>query len=280
MLKHHRLWLGALVLVLLVTTGCSKFRKIQKNPDWKIRYDAAVKYYERGERGDYLKAAVLFEELLPLIRGTAEAEKAQFYFAYSQFHQRLFIQSAYHFKSFYETYSRSEFAQESMYMHAYSLFLDSPVQELDQTSSIEAVQAMQNFINKFPDSEYNEQASNTIDELQKKLELKAYSNAKLYGKVRQYNSAVIAFENFYKDFPDSKLNEEIFYLQIEAQHNYAKASIYTKQKERYQKTLEYYLAFLEKYPESKYLKEAQKFYSNSLDFIEDLNRNEQNLGLK
>ena len=279
MWRHHRLWLKVLVLVVLFSTGCSKFRKIQKNPDWRIRYDAAVKYYERGEKGDYLKAAVLFEELLPLIRGTKEAEKAQFYFAYAQFQQRLYIQSAYHFKSFYETYSRSDFAQESMYMHAYSLFLDSPVQELDQTSSVEAIQAMQNFLNKYPTSEYREQANSTIDELQKKLELKAYENAKLYNQLQQYNSAVIAFENFYKDFPDSKLNEEIYYLQIQAQHNYAKASIFARQKERYKKTVDYYLAFLERYSESKYLKEAQKYYSNSLDFLEEIG-GEQNLGLK
>ena len=268
------------VLVIVISTGCSKFRKIQKNPDWKVKYDAAVKYYERGERGDYMKAALLFEEVLPLIRGTKEAEKAQFYFAYAQYHQRLYIQSAYHFKSFYETYSRSDYAQESMYLHAYSLFLDSPVLELDQTSSVEAIQSMQNFLNQYPESEYKEQANATINELQQKLELKAYNNSKLYKKLRQFNSAVIAFGNFYKDFPDSKLNEEIYYLQIEAQHDYAKASIYRKQQERYQKTADYYLAFLEKHPDSKYLKEAQKFYSNSLDFLSESKKNKKNLGLK
>ncbi len=256
-------------LAVWTLVACSDFRKLQKSTNWREKYDAAVRYYERGEKGDYIKASMLFEEILPIIRGTEEAEKANFYYAYSHFHQGLYVESAFYFKSFYETYSRSEFAMESMYMHAHSLFLDSPVKELDQTSSIEAVSAMQQFINRYPSSEYTEQASNTINELQRKLEAKAYNNAVLYKKLSQHNSAVIAFENFSKDYPDSELNEEINFFKLESQYLYARRSIPSKQKERYEKTIEFYQNFLESYPNSNFAKDAQRIYQDSKKWIDE-----------
>jgi len=251
-----------LFLMVLTTAACSDFRKLQKSTNWREKYDAAVRYYERGEKGDYIKASILFEEVLPLIRGTEEAEKANFFYAYCHYHQRLFVESAFYFESFYQTYSRSEFAEEAMYMHAHSLFLDSPVVELDQTSSVEAIAAMQTFINRYPQSEYAEQATTTIDELQKKLEEKAYQNAVLYKKLSQHNSAVIAFENFSKDYPDSKLNEDIRFFKLESQYLYAKRSITSKQKERYQKAIDFYHNFVDSYTSSKFAKDAERIYDD------------------
>ena len=246
------------LLSLSILIGCSEFRKLQKSTDWRIKYDAAVNYYERGDKGDYIKASMLLEEILPIITGMPEAENANFYFAYCHFHQNLFVESAFYFKTFYETYSRSEFALESMYMHAYSLFLDSPVEELDQSSSAEAIAAMQQFLNLYPETEYSGQATATINELQRKLESKAYRNALLYKKLSQYNSAVITFENFSKDYPDSQYNEEVNYLKLESQYLYSKRSISSKQKERYEKAIEIYIYFIENYTDSKFAKDAER----------------------
>jgi outer membrane protein assembly factor BamD len=246
------------LLSLSILIGCSEFRRLQKSTDWRIKYDAAVNYYERGDKGDYIKASMLLEEILPIITGMPEAENANFYFAYCHFHQNLFVESAFYFKTFYETYSRSDFALESMYMHAYSLFLDSPVEELDQSSSAEAIAAMQQFLNLYPETEYSGQATATINELQRKLESKAYRNARLYKKLSQHNSAVIAFENFSKDYPDSQYNEEVIYLKLESQYLYSKRSISSKQKERYEKAIEIYIYFIENYTDSKFAKDAER----------------------
>ena len=258
---------------LVMTMGCGEFRKLQKSTDWRKKYDAAVKYYERGDKGDYVKASMLFEEILPIIRGMPEAEQANFYYAYCHFHQSLFVESAYHFKTFYETYSRSEYALESMYMYAYSLFLDSPVEELDQSSSAEAIAAMQQFLNLHPDTKYTGQATATINELQRKLETKAYNNAILYKRLSQHNSAVIAFENFSKDFPDSQYNEEVNFLKLESQYIYAKKSVSNKQKERYEKAIEIYDYFIQNYADSKFAKEANRINQDCRKWMNEFQSN-------
>lgn len=261
------------IILIVASSSCSKFRKIQKSDDWKVKYDAAINYYERGEKGDYYKASVLFEEVLPLIRGSKEAEKAQFFYAYSHYYQKQHILSAHYFKNFTETYSRSELAEEAMYMHAYSLYLTSPVVDLDQTSTYEAMQAMQTFINQYTESKYRDDATKIIDLLQAKLEVKAFENAKLYQKLDRYEAALIAFENFENDFPGSNRIEELKYLKVQVQYQYAKNSTLRKQSERYSKTVNLYQDFIDNYPESKYVKEAEEMYASSLDNINKLKEN-------
>ena len=51
---------------LLAGGACSKFRKIQKSEDWRIKYDAGLNYYSKK---DYYHTALLFEEILPVVRG-------------------------------------------------------------------------------------------------------------------------------------------------------------------------------------------------------------------
>ncbi|MEP1094750.1 MAG: outer membrane protein assembly factor BamD [Cyclobacteriaceae bacterium] len=256
--------LSIFFILTLTLFGCSKFRKIQKSPDWKVKYEAALQYYEDEK---YNKTTVLLEEILPIIRGTAEAELGNFYFAYAYYNQKQYILSAHHFQEFVTIYGRSEYVLEASYMHAYSLYLQSPEYQLDQTSTYEAIAAMQNFINKYPTSEYASDADKVIDELQVKLETKAYNTAKLYHKLRRYKSALVAFKNFRSDYPDSDFNEEIFYLNIETSFDLAEASIATRQEERYKSTIAFYEEFIDKYPSSEFIKEAEKIYAKSIEEI-------------
>jgi len=258
-----------------MATSCSKFRKIQKSDDWKVKYDAAFEYYEEK---DYYKAKILFEEILPIIKGTKEAEKAQFYYAYTHFYQKLYTESAFFFRSFYETYSRSPFAEEAMFMQAFSSYKESPNANLDQSSTYDAIASIQTFINRYPQSKYVEQSTEIIDQLQKKLEEKAYENAKLYYKINKsamneatmYKAAIRSFDNFQRDFPDSDLNEEISFLKIEAQYHLAKQSFLNLQKDRFASVVEYYQTFIDAYPTSKYLKSAENMYSFSLSQLNEL----------
>ena len=258
----RRIQLLFLALILVGVSGCSKFRKIQKSGDWKVKYDAAIQYYESN---DYHRSTLLFEDILPIIRGTAEAELGNFYLAYSYFYQKQYILSAHHFEEFVRIYGRSEYVIEAEFMHAYSLYLQSPDYQLDQTVTYQAVAAMQNFINKYSSTDYALRADEVIDELQVKLEMKAYEQCKLYYKIRRYNSALVIFDNFKNDYPDSKYQEEVAYLKIKTSYDYAKNSVLAKQKERYQNTIDAYELFIDKYPTSKFLREVEKIYTESIE---------------
>ncbi|MEO9482000.1 MAG: outer membrane protein assembly factor BamD [Ekhidna sp.] len=253
-----------LLILAATVVGCTKFRKIQKSDDWKVKYEAALAYYEEA---DYHRTILLLEDILPIIRGTEEAELGSFYLAYSYYYQKQYILSAHHFEEFVRIYGRSDHVIEATYMNAYSLYLQSPDYQLDQTVTFDAVTAMQKFINRYPSSEYAPEADRIIDDMQQKLEKKAYEQCKLYYKLRRYKSALIVYDNFAKDYPDSDYNEEVSLLRIETSYDYASESIKSRQQERYKETIDHYLKFIDKYPNSKFLKDAEKFYANSIEEI-------------
>lgn len=267
-MRYTRFGLFLLIFTAVVLGSCSKFAKLQKEGTLEQKYEAALQYYKKA---DYYRAGLLFEEITPLLNGkdARQAELAQFYNAYCNFKQSNYNMAQFLFKNFYETFQRSEYAQEALYMHAYSLYKDSPNSNLDQANTLTAVSALQDFINTYPESAFREESTQLILELRDKLERKAYDKAKLYYKTSEANianfrSAVVSINNYRKDFPSSKYNEELAYLRVDAQYNLAKLSFAEKQKERYQDVTKYYLEFVDKYPNSKYLRQAERYYDNTV----------------
>jgi outer membrane protein assembly factor BamD len=242
---------------LMFVSACSKFTKLQKSGDLEAKLKGAIEYYEKK---DYYKAGTLLEEILPLVRGRAEAEKATFYLAYTHYKQKEFVMSAYYFKEFYLTYARSEYTEEAVFMHGKSLYNDSPQYNLDQTNTEAAVKYLQEYANKYPYGKYMEEATRLLDELSAKMKLKNYENSKLYAKTHNYKSAVVAVKTFIDTYPDSEFTEEMYYIRFDSQYHLAKNSVETKQKERYYEAIEFYHTFVDKYPNSKYIKEAEALY--------------------
>lgn len=267
--------LGAWFIALL--SACSPFSKLQKSGTDDEKYKGAVEYYKKS---DWYRAGLLFEELIPVLKGSNESEMAQFYYAYTQYHQQQYLLSATLFKKFYETFARSEHAQEAMYMYAFSLYKDTPSFNLDQSNTLTATSALQDFVNAYPESQYKDECTRMILELRKKLERKAYEKARLYYKtsgfnIASYKSSVISIENFQKEFPDSEYNEELAFLKVDAEFSLAQNSLETKQKERYQEAINYHQAFIDKYPTSRFLKQSEKMYETSQKEVERLVKEEQ-----
>ena len=256
--------------VLILAVSCSEFKRIQKSDDWHIKYDASMDYYNKK---DYFHAATLFEDIRPVVRGLPEGEKVEFYLAYCQYFEGTYLLSSTQFRTFYETYGRSTLAQEAYFMYAYSLAVSAPAYNHDQTSTIEAMGAMQTFLNLYPQSEFIERANEVILTSQQKLERKGFENARLYLRMRRYDASIIAFENFKKTFPDSSYIEEIAFMKVEAEYKLAVQSFAHLQKDRYLKVINYYQELLDTYPESKFIKVAEKYYSDSQNQLTKLKTN-------
>jgi len=252
---------GVLAALIIVFAGCkSKFEKLKASNDNAKKYQEAIKLYNKKE---YSKALELFENLTQLYRGRAEAEDLFYYYAYTNYKLRDYTSARYHFKQFADTYPSSNRAEECRFMAAYCYYLDSPVFSLDQTNTSSAIEALQLFINLYPKSERVAEAAKLIQNLRDKLEEKAYANAKLYLTIGDYQAAVIAFGNAVRDYPDTKYAEEMEYLTVKAQYEYAYHSRIDKRGERYTQAVTFADQFTDKYPSSKYLKDAQSLKKDS-----------------
>ncbi|MFQ3575345.1 MAG: outer membrane protein assembly factor BamD [Cytophagales bacterium] len=262
--------ISILLILGILSISCSKFNKAQKSENVEFKYATAEEFYKKG---DYYRAGVLFEELIPLLRGSKQAEDAMFYYAYTQFYQGQLSLSAYHFRKFFDLYPRTDRAEEALFMHCKSLYLDSPDYSLDQTNTSEAIESIQLFVNRFSSSKYIDECNQMIDKCRRKLETKAFENAKLYFKLGDFKASVVAFKSFSRDFPDSPKVEEATYYKVLSQYNLAKISVEYRKLERYKASVEMYQEFVDKFPESKFVRSLEYTYTNSNNQIIKLSQN-------
>lgn len=270
MFKIKHVFILSFTVIALTIAGCkSRFEKIRLSNDVAKKYQEAIKLYNKK---DYSKALILFEDLSQKYRGRTEAEDLNYYYAYTLFRLKDYTTARYQFKYFADTYPTSKNAEECRYMGAYCYYLDSPEYTLDQENTYKAIDALQLFINLYPKSERVAQASQYITDLRAKLELKAYTNSRLYYDlggydIANYKSSVISLKNAEIDFPDIKFIEEMDLLIVRSQYDFAKNSYPFRQEDRFTEAIGYANEFIEKHPESKYLAEAKTLKSNSEEGI-------------
>ena len=246
------------VIVSLIFSGCSEYQKVLKSPNPELKYTKSIEYYEDGQ---YLKALPLFEELLPLYKGTEKGQKLYFYYAYANFHIDDLYQAAYHFRSYASTYSLSQYAQESLFMSAYCNYLDAPGPSLDQTPTKLALEELQIFVNTYPESELVDSANTLVDLLNSKLETKEFLNAKQYYKIQKFQSAIVALNNLITKYPDTGYLEEIKLIILKSYYYLATNSVFSKKKQRFTEGIEAYYDFIDNFADGKSIEEAKLVYA-------------------
>ena len=249
-----------IALFAVVLGACSEYQKVLKSSDLKQKQEAAMKYFNEGK---YYKAYPLFEELVSIYIGTSKAEELYYHFAYCEYFLGDYLIASHRFQKFHSTFPNSKYAEECHFMSAYCHYKQSPRSSLDQTTTYQAIDAMQLFINRYPNSSRIDSCNTLIDGLRSKLEIKHFNNAKQYFRTKYYKSAIIAFENMLTEFPDTDYREEVTFLILKSNYLLASNSVPSKKEERFNNTLKAYIKFADKYGKSKYIKEAESMYDNS-----------------
>ncbi|MFD3002063.1 outer membrane protein assembly factor BamD [Pontibacter toksunensis] len=262
-----------LFCLLLLASGCSNFQKLLKSNDVTKKYQAALEYYEKEE---YYRASQLLDQVTPLLAGTENSEKALFYQAQSHYMQGNYILSDAYFRNFYTTYPRSPLAEEAMYMQAKSLYEQSPDFEEDQTPTLTAILAFEEFMTRYPTSEHVPEANKTIEELYLKIDKKEFNQARLYYQLRYWRSAVVAFNNFQREHASSAYSEEAAFLKLDSQYRFALESIPSKQEERFDEAVDYFQSFVDQYPDSRFKRDAERIYDQARSELAKIRKNNNN----
>jgi|TARA_B110000046_G_scaffold41931_1_gene46529 outer membrane protein assembly factor BamD len=252
--------LALIFSVTLLLNSCGEYQRTVGKGTMQERYKLAVKKYEAKEYG---KALRLFELVTPTYRGKPQMERIQFMVAQSNFNEKSYSTAAYYFDRFTNNYPNSSKKEEATFLSAYSYKLGSPVFSLDQTDTNKALIAFQLFINEYPDSDRVVEANKHYKELQFKLEKKAFEIGKTYYKTaptdfRNYNSAIVAFDNLINDFLGTELKEEVLYYRFKAYHDLVIVSTQRKKEDRIKDAFAAYDKLTRNFPESRFLNDSDK----------------------
>ena len=254
MLKITRFILLSVILIS-VTSSCNSYQKMLNNPDVTAKYKAAEAYYNTGE---YRRANRLYEQILPSYRGKPQAQRVIFYFADTYLQTKDYYLAAYQFESFVKSFPKSDKLQEASFLAAKCYYLLSPRYSLDQTNTNDALDKLQIFIDNYPNSEFLAEANSYVQELQTKLEKKDFEISKQYHTIRDYKSAINAFDNFISSYPGTPFREDALYYKFLSSYEIAINSVYYKKLDRLKGLQGIYDIITRYYPETLFLEDLDK----------------------
>ena len=270
----------ALVSGSVLTSG-GEYNKVLKSTDYEYKYEAAKSYFGKGQN---TKAAAILEELITILKGTDKAEESLYMLGMTYYNQGDFITASHYFSTYYNTYPRGTYTEQARFYSGKALFLDTPEPRLDQSSTYKAIQELQMFMEYFPASNRHQEAQQMIFDLQDKLVMKDYMAARLYYDLGSYTgnssysttgnnylACIVTAQNALKDYPYTKLREDISILLLRAKYDMAKESVEEKKEERMRDAIDEYYAFKNEFPESKYIKEVENIYKDAKKYVKEIN---------
>jgi outer membrane protein assembly factor BamD len=257
------------VLATLLLSSCGEYNKLLKSTDYDYKYEAAKCYYTAGK---YSKAATLLGDIIMQLKGTDKAEESLYMLAMSSYNQEDYVTASHYFTTYYTSYQKGTYSELSRFMSGKALALDTPEPRLDQTNTAKAIQELQAFVDIYPQSKFKNEAQQIIYSLQDKLVTKEFYSAKLYYNLgtymgNNYSSCIIVAQDALKDYPYTKLREELSILIVRSKYEVAIQSIIDKKTDRYRDAIDECYAFKNEFPESKYTKEVDKIFAEASQTI-------------
>lgn len=249
-----------ILLTLSLFSSCSEYQKALRSEDSALKYKMADSLFQLEK---YSKANRLFAQIAPQYRGKPQGQRLRYMYAKSFYEMEDYHLAGYQFEQFENSYPQSEKIEEAAFLGAKSYYFLSPVYSIEQKETKQALEKLQLFINKYPDSEYLSQANELIKELDYKLEKKAYEIAKQYNKIAyfessDYEAAIKAFDNFLIDHPGSTFREDTMFYRLDSAYRLAINSVARKKEERLERSMDFYNAYMKYFANSeKYASELQ-----------------------
>ncbi|MBQ9137775.1 MAG: outer membrane protein assembly factor BamD [Alistipes sp.] len=252
--------------------SCSGLGQITKSGDPELMYSTAMKLYKAEK---WNRASDMFDACSGYYIGSEREDSIAFFSARSKFKNRDYHEASTSFDEFRRKFGRSVFIEDAEGMYALCQYYQAPGPTRDQTLTAQAIVSLNDFIERYPESKRVEAFQGIIEELTMRLHDRSFLNAYTYFKIQKYKSAVVAFRNALKNYDNTSHREEIMYYIVVSNYRLAHNSVESKQADRYLAMLDSYYSFIEEYPESKNIKELNRYFKEAKDYIDKNKDSEQ-----
>ena len=250
-------------------SGCAtEFTTVDKSADKTYKYEYAKQCFAQGKFGN---AVTLLSELVTMQKGRENAQESLYMLAMAEYCDGDYESASATFKKYFQSYPKGDFAEQASFYVGQSLYESMPDPRLDQSSTIGAINAYQNFMDYYPDSPLRDEAQKKLFILQDNLVMKEYLSAELYynlggyfGNINSnsesnYESCIITAQNALKSYPYTTMREKFSLLIMKSKFELAENSSEVKRLDRYRDAEDECYGFLNEFPESGECKTAEKF---------------------
>ena len=154
------------------------------------------------------------------------------------------------------------YAEMAKFFIGQSLYMSTPEPRLDQSQTLTAITAFQEYLDVYPMAVKKQAAQDRLFSLQDKLVKKELYSARLYYNLgtyfgncsdggNNYEACIVTAENALKDYPYTKRREDFALLIMKSKYELAQQSVESKKMERFQDAEDEAYGFVNEYPDSK-----------------------------
>jgi outer membrane protein assembly factor BamD len=254
---------------VLLLTGCAKeFNQVYKSDNYQYKYEYAKECYASGK---YTRAISILEGIVTMLKGSQNGQECLYMLAMAEYNNKDYETAAEYFRKYYSSYPRGDYAELAKFYVGQSLFMSTPEPRLDQSQTLSAITAFQEYLDIYPTATKKQEAQDRLFSLQDKLVQKELYSAQLYydlgnyfgncnaGGESNFLACIITAENALKDYPYSSLREDFSVLLMKSKFELAENSVEAKRLERYQDAEDECYGFINEFPDSKNKSLAEKF---------------------
>ncbi|MCF7796317.1 MAG: outer membrane protein assembly factor BamD [Lentisphaeria bacterium] len=171
---------------------------------------------ELMEKKNWLRAEETFTFIVYNDPVGEYADDAQFQLAETHYYREEYLIAIDEYNRLINRMPNSPLVEQASWRKAECYYLLSPDYRLDQTLTKRALKEMQNFIDLFPQSEHVPRATEYIVEIREKLAHKLYGSGVLYLKLREWDSALLYFNEILDLYYDTTYREAALVAKAEA----------------------------------------------------------------
>ena len=264
--------------MLFLCSCAGEFNRVYKSADDAYKYEFAKEAFANNK---FQQATVLLEELVTVKKASQDAQECLYMLGMAQYCNGDFEAASATFKKYGSSYPRGMYAETAAYYVGQSLYESAPEPRLDQTPTVGAINAYQNFLDLYPDSKLRPAAQKRLYELKDTLIMKEYLSAQLYfnlggyfGNINKndesnYTSCIITAQNALKTYPYCSMREQFSLLIMKSKFELAENSTEDRRIDRYRDAEDECYGFINEFPDSKDVRTAEKFIAKCKKVIKD-----------
>ena len=205
----------ATVFVCFLLAGCTSTKLAipeTEGEKLQILYSNAI---ELVRKKDFVDAAILFEDIERQYPYSKWSNQAQLMTAFCYFKSQMHEESIDALERFIALYPSSKKISYAYYLRALNYFEQIKDVERDQSLTAKSKQAFYEVVNRYPESEFADDAYEKIDIINDRLAAKEIVIARYYQFNHQWISAINRYNKILREYDTSVYTEEALHRLVE-----------------------------------------------------------------
>jgi len=190
----------AIAVITSVISACGSEKNDELEPV-DIRYERGMEYFQKKK---YEKSITELKFVTFNAPASEMGDDAQFYMAEAHFELKEYILAISEYERLVRIHPESPLVEEGAYKRALCFDILSPKSHHDQENTLKALDAYQEYIEDWPQSDNKEKAEARLDKLRFKLAKKKYDAGIQYRKLDECKASIIYLQQLLDQYYDSE----------------------------------------------------------------------------